>query len=108
MFGIFGPVIATDLDPVAVNVRTILNGKERQNYAVSDMFFPPHKLVSLISRDMTLMLGDVIACGTSLGAGTMVEPQNTIEITIEGIGTPRNPFNQQVPQRRQDLACIRL
>jgi 2-keto-4-pentenoate hydratase/2-oxohepta-3-ene-1,7-dioic acid hydratase in catechol pathway len=75
-------------------VRTILNGQERQNYAVSDMFFPPLKLVSLLSQDMTLMPGDVIACGTSLGIGTMKEPKNTIEVSIDGVGTLSNVFEQ--------------
>ncbi|HUH86050.1 MAG TPA: 2-dehydropantoate 2-reductase [Stellaceae bacterium] len=96
-FGVMGPVITTGLDPMTLSVRTILNGKERQNYPVSDMFFPPHKLVSLVSRDMTLMPGDVIACGTSLGAGPMPDAENTIEIVIAGIGTLSNPFNQVLP-----------
>lgn len=77
-----------------LSVRTILNGEERQNYRVSDMFFPPYKLVSLLSRDMTLMPGDVIACGTSLGVGAMKGPRNTIEVAIDGIGVLRNVFEQ--------------
>ena len=96
-FGVMGPVIATGLDPMKLSVRTILNGKERQNYPVSDMFFPPFKLVSMLSRDMTLLPGDVISCGTSLGAGPMPEAKNTIEIAIDGIGTLSNPFNQVLP-----------
>ena len=48
-FGAFGPVIATGLDPAMLRVRTILNSQERQNYPVSDMIFPPAKLVSLLS-----------------------------------------------------------
>jgi 2-keto-4-pentenoate hydratase/2-oxohepta-3-ene-1,7-dioic acid hydratase in catechol pathway len=36
---------------------------------------------------MTLNPGDVIACGTSLGVGSMKEPSNLVEVTIEGIGT---------------------
>ena len=39
-------MIATGLDPMKLSVRTILNGKERQNYPVADMFFPPHRLVA--------------------------------------------------------------
>ena len=38
-FGAFGPVIATGLDPMTLSVRTVLNGVERQNYPVNDMFF---------------------------------------------------------------------
>jgi 2-keto-4-pentenoate hydratase/2-oxohepta-3-ene-1,7-dioic acid hydratase in catechol pathway len=73
-------------------VRTVLNGDERQNYPVSDMIFPPLKLVSLLSHDMTLMPGDVIACGTSIGVGSMKEPANTVTIAIEGIGELTNSY----------------
>ena len=91
-FGPFGPVVATGLDPAALTVRTVLNGAERQNYPVSDMVFPPATLVSLLSRDMTLVPGDVICCGTSLGVGAMREPSNTVEVTIEGVGTLRTVY----------------
>lgn len=90
-FGPFGPVVATGLDPAELTIKTILNGEERQNYPVSDMIFPPAKLVSLISRDMTLLPGDVITCGTSLGAGSM-KPGSTIEVAIDGIGRLNNSF----------------
>ena len=93
-FGAFGPVIATGLDPAALTIRTVLNGEERQNYPVSDMIFPPARLVSRISQDLTLEPGDVIACGTSLGVGSMKEARNTVEVTIEGIGTLSNVFEQ--------------
>lgn len=91
-FGAFGPVIATGIDPMTLSVRTILNGDERQNYPVSDMIFPPHKLVSLLSHDMTLMPGDVIACGTSIGVGSMKEKSNTVTIAIDGIGELTNTY----------------
>lgn len=91
-FGIFGPVIATGIDPAGLVIRTVLNGDERQNYPVSDMIFPPARLVSMISHDMTLLPGDIIACGTSLGVGSMKEPRNTVEVVIDGIGTLSNVF----------------
>ncbi|MBK8743029.1 MAG: fumarylacetoacetate hydrolase family protein [Betaproteobacteria bacterium] len=90
-FGVFGPVIATGLDPLALSVKTVLNGQERQNYPVADIIFPPARLVSLISQDMTLEAGDVIACGTSTGVGSM-KPGSTVSIAIEGIGTLTNRF----------------
>ena len=96
-FGVIGPTIATGLDPMTLRVRTVLNGKEVQNYPVSDMFFPPYKLVAALSRDMTLMPGDVIACGTSLGAGPMHNAENDIDIVIDGVGTLSNAFNQVLP-----------
>jgi len=91
-FGVYGPVIATGLEPASLEVKTVLNGDERQNYPVADMIFQPAHLVSLVSHDMTLMPGDVIACGTSVGVGAMKEKSNTIEITIDGIGKLANVF----------------
>ncbi len=90
-FGPFGPAVATGIDPSGLTIKTLLNGRERQSYPVSDMIFPPAVLVSRISHDMTLFPGDVIACGTSLGVLPM-KPGVTVEVTIEGIGTLRNTF----------------
>ena len=90
-FGVFGPVVATGLDPAQLSVRTVLDGQERQNYPVADMVFPPARLVSLISQDMTLDPGDVIACGTSIGVGSM-KAGSTVAVTIDGIGTLVNRF----------------
>ncbi len=96
-FGPFGPVITTGVDPMKLVIRTIINGKERQNYPVSDMFFPPHKLVAMVSRDMTLEPGDVISCGTSLGAGPMPDAKNLMEVVIDGVAHLSNVFNQVLP-----------
>ncbi len=90
-FGVFGPVVATGIDPTDLVVRSVLDGRECQNYPVNDMIFQPARLVSLISQDMTLYPGDVIACGTSYGTEPM-SPGSTIEIIIEGVGTLRNGF----------------
>ena len=59
---------------------------------MSDTGGAPPTLRSLLSRDMTLVPGDVICCGTSLGVGVMREPSNTVEVTIEGIGTLHNVY----------------
>src|SRR3546814_10658354 len=84
--------MSTDIDPRTLSVRTILNGDERQNYPVADMIFPPQRLVSLLSHDMTLMPGDVIACGTSIGVGSMKQPTNQVPIAIDGIGELANTY----------------
>ena len=55
------------------------------------MIFPPAKLVSLISQDMTLEAGDIIACGTSIGVGSM-KPGSRVSILIEGVGQLNNRF----------------
>jgi 2-dehydropantoate 2-reductase len=96
-FGVFGPAITTGVDPMKLRIKTVLNGKERQNYPVTDMFFPPHKLVAAVSKDMTLMPGDIIACGTSLGVGVMEAANNVVDIVIDGVGTLTNKFDQVLP-----------
>jgi 2-keto-4-pentenoate hydratase/2-oxohepta-3-ene-1,7-dioic acid hydratase in catechol pathway len=93
-YGPFGPAIATDVDPAKLVVRTILNGVERQNYPIADMIFSAQELVSRISHDMTLLPGDLICCGTSIGVGVMKEPVNTITVAIDGIGELTNEFRQ--------------
>lgn len=90
-FGPFGPTIATGLDPNTLSVRTLVNGRERQNYLCSDMIFSPAQIVSALSHDMTLMPGDLIACGTSVGVLPM-KPGTVVEVMIDGVGTLRNTY----------------
>jgi 2-keto-4-pentenoate hydratase/2-oxohepta-3-ene-1,7-dioic acid hydratase in catechol pathway len=85
-FSCLGPVIVPNLDWSQARVITRLDGVERQNYALSDMIFSPAEQVSRISHDMSLLPGDVIACGTSLGVGS-IKDGSTVEITIDGIGS---------------------
>lgn len=85
-----GPVIETDLDVSDVRVTTTVNGEIRQDGRTSQMVFPIPYLVRYISRQMTLMPGDVIATGTPSGVSKM-NPGDVCEVTVEGIGTLRNP-----------------
>ena len=89
-FGPFGPVIATGVDPDRLVVRTLVKGKVRQEYPVSDAVFSPRRLVALLSRELTLEPGDLIACGTSVGVGVL-RPGATVEVAIDGVGTLANP-----------------
>ena len=90
----FGPVIATGVDPSSLVVRTLLDGVERQSYPIADMIFGARELVSKLSRDMTLLPGDLICCGTSLGVGSIKGPVNVVTVAIEGIGELRNELHQ--------------
>jgi 2-keto-4-pentenoate hydratase/2-oxohepta-3-ene-1,7-dioic acid hydratase in catechol pathway len=76
---------------MALSIKTILNDQERQNYPISDIIFSPAKLVSLISQDMTLNPGDIIACGTSIGVGSM-KPGSQVSVVIDGVGRLDNRF----------------
>jgi 2-keto-4-pentenoate hydratase/2-oxohepta-3-ene-1,7-dioic acid hydratase in catechol pathway len=84
-FGVVGPVIETDVAWETLTIKTMVNGRERQSYAASDMILTPPQIVSLLSHDMTLSPGDLIACGTSLGARP-IKAGMEVEVVIEGIG----------------------
>jgi 2-keto-4-pentenoate hydratase/2-oxohepta-3-ene-1,7-dioic acid hydratase in catechol pathway len=88
-FGCIGPVIATHVDLSEARIVTRLGDTERQNYPLSDMIMSPAEVISRISYDMTLLPGDVIACGTSVGVGS-IRDGTPVEITIDGIGALTN------------------
>ncbi|MGD1119648.1 MAG: fumarylacetoacetate hydrolase family protein [Dehalococcoidales bacterium] len=84
-----GPCIETELSPYDLALETRLNGAVKQQTRTSQLIFPVYELVSFISQVMTLLPGDVIATGTPGGIGPM-QPGDTVEVNIEGIGTLRN------------------
>lgn len=85
-FGVVGPVIETEVDWRELTIKVLVDGRERQSYPAADMILPPAQIVSALSQDMTLNPGDVIACGTSIGARP-VKPGMVVEVVIDGIGT---------------------
>jgi 2-keto-4-pentenoate hydratase/2-oxohepta-3-ene-1,7-dioic acid hydratase in catechol pathway len=95
-FGCVGPVISTTLDWLQARLITRLDGVERQNYPLRDMIMPPVELVSRISHDMSLLPGDVIACGTSVGVGS-IKDGSTVEVEITGIGVLTNMLLRNMP-----------
>ncbi len=88
-FAPLGPWIVTDIDPSDLKIELWLNGKLKQSSRTSQLIFEVPRLVSFISRVMTLLPGDLIATGTPSGIGPM-EIGDTVEVKIEGIGTLRN------------------
>jgi 2-keto-4-pentenoate hydratase/2-oxohepta-3-ene-1,7-dioic acid hydratase in catechol pathway len=54
------------------------------------MLFPIEVIIRWIARVMTLLPGDVIATGTPPGVGPLADG-DVVEVTIDGIGTLRNP-----------------
>ena len=91
-FGVIGPVIASGFDPSSSRVIARINGEVLQDYLVADMIFSPTQIVAALSQDMLLMPGDVIACGTSLGAVGLPDGA-VIEVEITGLGVQANTFS---------------
>lgn len=84
-FGVVGPVIETEIDWSTLTIKVFIDDRERQSYSADDMILSPEQIVSCLSQDMTLNPGDLIACGTSIGARP-VKPGMVVDVVIEGIG----------------------
>jgi len=86
-----GPVVADGLDPwKGVRVQTRVNGQIRQDGTTADFIFPLDVIIRFIAQVMTLEPGDLIATGTPAGVGPL-QPGDTVEVTVEGVGTLTNP-----------------
>ncbi len=86
-----GPLVTNEIDPWAgLAVETRVNGAVRQQGNTRDFIFPLDAVIRYISQVMTLMPGDLIPTGTPSGVGPVVAG-DTMEVTVEGIGTLRNP-----------------
>ena len=86
-----GPLVTNEIDPWAgVGVETRVNGEVRQQGNTRDFIFPLEVILRYISQAMTLVPGDVIATGTPQGVGPVVAG-DVIDISVEGVGTLRNP-----------------
>ena len=88
-----GPAILVGADLESLQVRTRINGEERQNGKASQMAFPIVELLSFISRMMTLEPGDVVLTGTPSGVGVL-EHGDEVEVEVDGVGVLRNPVRQ--------------
>jgi 2-keto-4-pentenoate hydratase/2-oxohepta-3-ene-1,7-dioic acid hydratase in catechol pathway len=85
-----GPVMETELDPTNLNIQTFVDGEPRRHGNTKDLIHKIPDLIEYISDVWTLLPGDVILTGTPAGLGGFVDGQ-TVDITIDGIGTLSNP-----------------
>ena len=85
-----GPSIVSDIDVSDISIICRVNGDVKQHGRTSQMVFDPAFLIRYISRQMSLMPGDVIATGTPAGVSKL-EPGDICEVEIEGIGVLSNP-----------------
>lgn len=88
-----GPWIETDVDPVGIEMRTLINGEQRQSDNTERMFIKPDAIISFLSERVTFQPGDVVSFGSPANPG-LLEPGDTIEITYDGIGTLRNTVTE--------------
>ncbi len=81
-------------DPQNLQLELKVNGQTRQKANTSQMIYSVDQIVSFVSHLMTLEPGDCIATGTPAGVGMatgqFLQPGDTIECSIERIGTLTN------------------
>ncbi|MFC6789083.1 fumarylacetoacetate hydrolase family protein [Methylobacterium komagatae] len=102
--GPFGPWIvpASDIDPSDLRLLLRVNGVVKQDASTKQMYFKVARIISELSRGLTLMPGDIIATGTPPGVGfarkppEFLKPGDVMETEIVGLGTLRNVI-QAVP-----------
>jgi 2-keto-4-pentenoate hydratase/2-oxohepta-3-ene-1,7-dioic acid hydratase in catechol pathway len=98
-FSPLGPCIASPdgVDPADIRLSTTVSGEVMQHASTSDLVFGFVDLVVYLSKGLTLRAGDVIATGTPGGVGDSRTPPrylregDVVEISVEGVGTLRNP-----------------
>lgn len=82
-------------DPQALSIRLEVNGTRMQSGDTGTMIFPVAKLVSYVSRFMTLYPGDIVTTGTPPGVAMGRDPQpwlkdgDVITLGIDGLGEQR-------------------
>lgn len=99
--GGFGPSMVTRdevPDPAKLTLVTRLNGQEMQRAGVDLLIYDIPFLIHYISTFTELVPGDVISTGTPGGVGFRREPKvfmnpgDTVEVEIEGVGKLVNPI----------------
>jgi 2-keto-4-pentenoate hydratase/2-oxohepta-3-ene-1,7-dioic acid hydratase in catechol pathway len=89
-FAPLGPFIVTGIDYSNLLVETRLNGEVVQSQRTTDLIFDIPEVVRFVSQWVTLVPGDIIYTGTP-GETRRMKAGDTVDVTIEGIGTLSNP-----------------
>lgn len=92
-----GPFLETELDPMDVGIRVLVNGALRQDGHTGDMVFPVPELLAYISAVMTLMPGDLVLTGTPAGVGPLLSG-DVVQVALSGLGVLTNPVTTRVRQ----------
>src|ERR1700728_248885 len=102
--GVVGPWIVTpdEIDPHSLNIRTLVNGEERQHSNTRNLIFDCFDQVELLSSVCTLEPGDIVATGTPGGVGIAstppkwLVPGDVVRVEIDGIGAIENRIIQEM------------
>jgi 2-keto-4-pentenoate hydratase/2-oxohepta-3-ene-1,7-dioic acid hydratase in catechol pathway len=98
-FAPIGPVLVTPDDIGDVHdlrLSASVNGVLMQEGSTRDMIFSIEAIIADISRDITLVPGDIISTGTPAGVGIFRDPPvvldegDEVECRVDGIGAIRN------------------
>jgi len=92
-FNAVGPYIVTGIDYTKLEIVGRLNGEEVQRGNTSDLLFNMAQMVSWISHYFTLEPGDMVWTGT-MGTPRTMEPGDTFEVEVEGVGILKNEVVQ--------------
>lgn len=90
-----GPWVETEFDPADSMITCYVNDDMRQMASTRDMVFSIRQLIAFITSIMTLLPGDIILTGTPAGVGPLF-PGDIVKITIEGLGTLKNPVSKDI------------
>jgi 2-keto-4-pentenoate hydratase/2-oxohepta-3-ene-1,7-dioic acid hydratase in catechol pathway len=103
-YGPMGPWIVmangVKLDEVRIICR--INGVEKQNASYQQMYFKVPRIIAELSRNMTLLPGDIVSTGTPPGVGfarkppEFLKPGDVMETEITGVGLLRNIVRAEV------------
>jgi 2-keto-4-pentenoate hydratase/2-oxohepta-3-ene-1,7-dioic acid hydratase in catechol pathway len=85
-----GPWVETEFVPDSQVIESRINGEVRQNVAISEMVHKIPFIISYVSKNMTLLPGDIILTGSPAGI-SVINTGDMIECEIEGIGILSNP-----------------
>ena len=105
-FGPFGPFLATTdeiPDPHALRLTLDVDDVRLQDGMSGNLVFDVPALVSILSRQQPLEIGDIIATGTPAGVAGMrkppawLKPGSVLRASVEGLGTLVNPLVEGQP-----------
>ncbi len=85
-----GPWIETEFLPDGQVIESRVNGEVRQNVAITEMVHKIPQIISYVSKNMSLLPGDIILTGSPAGI-SVINSGDAIECEIEGIGILSNP-----------------